>query len=262
MRSMTMASRKKTKQVSASDRTTAVGRDLIKMHRFAADLLDQHGLTDWSVFWVYSFDNNKHGGGVTLDHAKRIVFSAAQVAMFTPAARRDAVRHEVAHALVGVAAEHSDVWKQKAIELGSSGADAHQVSWSLYPWYGLCPDGHEFVSIDPPGTTGFLCEDKAHDKPAPVERFKRNAKSRAFDPGVKKMVETYPEPVSVPEFQVGDTVYVIPYGSDEFDNAPLTVLEVGERNYSTRSSITGDEIQVRHEMVRAAPDLEPEPDEL
>jgi hypothetical protein len=254
-----MASRKNSKQVSASDRTTPVGRDLNKMHRFATDLLAQHGLSDWSVFWVHSLDNS-HGGGATFAHAKRILFSAAQIAMLTPAERRDAVRHEVAHVIVGVAAEHSDVWKQKAIELGGSGAEEHHVNPSLYPWCGLCPDDHQFVSVDPPGATGFQCGDKAHDKLVPIDRFIRNAKSHVFDPGVKKMVETYPEPASVPEFQVGDTVYVVPYGSDDFDNAPLTVLEVGERDYLTRSVTTGDEYQVRHGAVRATPDSDSGPD--
>lgn len=256
-----MSSRHKGKQVSAGGTTAPVWRDLRKMHRFATDLLAEHEIGgDWSVFWVYSFDNNRHGGAATHGHAKRIVFSAAQVAMLTSPVRRDVVRHEIAHAIVGVAAGHSDVWKQKAAELGCLGTEEHGVDPSLYPWRGTCPDGHDFVSVDPPGAAGFLCEDEDHGKPVPVDQYKKNLESRVFDPGVKKMAATYPEPESVPEFQVGDTVYVIPFGSDELDNVPLIVLEVLKRDYLTQSIVTGDEYQVRHEMVQADPEPDAEPE--
>ena len=238
------------KTATAGNRTTPVGRDLEAVHRFAVDLLTQRGLSDWSVFWAHSIEKSD-GGGVTFGHAKRILFSAAHIAMLTPAERRDAVRHEVAHAIVGVAAGHSDVWRKQAIELGGSGAESHTVDGLQYPWYGLCPDEHGFVSVSPPGARGFVCEHDSHEEPVPVKRWKKNAKSRALDPGVKKMAETFPEPASAPVFGVGDTVHVIPYGSEEFDNAPLTVLEVGERDYLTRHVDTGDEHRVRHEMVAA-----------
>lgn len=241
------------KTTTIGNRTTPVGRDLETVHRFAVDLLAQHGLSDWSVFWAYSIAKSDGGGG-TFAHAKRILFSAAYVAMLSAAERRDAVRHEVAHAIVGVAAGHSDVWRNMAIELGGSGVESPVVAGLLYPWYGLCPEGHAFVSVLPPGATGFVCEDDSHEEPLPVERYKRNSRSRAFDPGVKMMSETFPEPASVPVFSVGETVYVIPFGSEEFDNAPLTVLEVSERGYSTRHADTGDKVSVRHEMVAATPE--------
>lgn len=233
-------------------RTTAVGRDLETVHRFAVSLLAQHGLSDWLVFWAYSVED-ADGGGVTRAHAKRIVFSAAYVAMLSRAERRDAVRHEVAHAIVGVSADHSDVWRDKAIELGGTGADSIVASWELYPWYGLCPDDHPFISVTPPGLDGFACEDKVHDEPVPLKWSKRNVKSRAFDPGVKKMAESYPEPVSAPAFSVGDTVYVIPFGSEKYDNAPLTVVEIAERSYVTRHVETDEEVTIVFEGVAADP---------
>lgn len=233
-------------------RTTAVGRDLETVHRFAVSLLAQRGLSDWLVFWAYSVED-ADGGGVTRAHAKRIVFSAAHIAMLSRAERRDAVRHEVAHAIVGVSAGHSDVWRDQAIELGGTGADSVAVRGELYPWYGLCPDDHAFVSVRPPGPDGFACEDKAHDEPVPLKLSKRNVKSRAFDPGVKKMAETYPEPLSAPAFSVGDTVYVIPFGSEEYDNAPLTVVEIAKRRYVTRHVETDEEVTIDFEGVTAAP---------
>ena len=232
---------------------TPVGRDLEKVHRFAKDLLAQHGLDgDWSVFWAESLENSD-GGGVTRAHAQRIVFSAAHMAILLPDERRDAVRHEVAHAIVGVAAGHSDVWRSKAIELGSSGATSHSPNVLLYPWYGLCPDGHSFVSVRPPGLTGFVCEEDAHDKPVEVTTWKRNARSRAHDPGVKKMAETFPEPVPSPAFGIGETVYVIPYGDEKYDNAPLTVIRVSARQYVTRHADTDEDVTVDFEGVSAAP---------
>ena len=167
-------------------RTTTVGRDLEKVHRFAVSLLAEQGLKDWLVCWACSVED-ADGGGVTRAHAKRIVFSAAHFVMLSPAGRRDAVRHEVAHAIVGVAAGHSDVWRDQAVELGGTGADSDSVSWDLYPWRGQCPDDHPFLSVDPPGPDGFACQNEAHDEPVPLKWSKRNVASRAFDPGVKKM---------------------------------------------------------------------------
>lgn len=233
-------------------RTTAVGRDLETVHRFAVSLLAQHGLSDWLVFWAYSVEESD-GGGVTRAHARQIVFSAAYVAMLSPAERRDAVRHEVAHAIVGVSAGHSDVWRDQAIELGGTGSDSLVVRGTLYPWYGLCPDDHPFVSVRPPGSDGFACENKAHDEPVPLKLWERNVKSRAFDLGVKKMAESYPEPVPAPAFSVGDTVYVIPFGSEEYDNAPLTVVEIVKRRYVTRHVETDEEISIDFEGVAAVP---------
>lgn len=240
---------------AAGNRTTPVGRDLQTVHRFAVDLLAQHELGDWSVFWTHSMEMGD-GGGATFSHAKRIIFSAAHLALLTPEQRRDAVRHEVAHALVGVASGHSEVWRKAAVDLGGSGAESHTVDGLLYPWYGQCPDDHGFVSLTPPRATGFVCEDASHEEPVPLKWSTRNAKSRALDPGVKKMAETYCEPSSTPAFGVGDAVHVIPYGSEEFDNAPLIVLEVGERDYLTRHVDTGEEHRVRHEMVAATPEPE------
>ena len=223
------------------------------LFRSAVDLLAQQGLSDWSVFWEYSLTKSD-GGGVTYGHAQRILFSSAFMSMLPAAERRDAVRHEVAHAIVGVAAGHSDVWRNMAIELGGSGAEQHDLAVELYPWKGGCPKGHVFHSVRPPGVAGFVCADASHEEPPPLEWHQRNSKSRAFDPGVKMMAETFPEPPSVPVFSVGETVYVIPFGSAEYDNAPLTVLEVDARGYSTRHADTGDEISVRHEMVAATPE--------
>lgn len=238
---------------SAESRATPLGSDLEAVHRFAVNLLARHELSDWSVFWAYSIEK-ADGGGVTYAHAKRIVFSAAHMAVLTVAERQDAVRHEVAHAIVGVAAGHSDVWEKKAIELGGSGAASLAPDGRRFPWYWRCPDEHVAVFVNPPDASVLLCEDPSHKEPSPMKLWKKNAKSRAFDPGVMKMAEMYPEPASTPAFGVGDTVYVIPFGSEEFDNAPLTVLEVGERDYLTRHVDTGVEHHVRHEMVAAEPD--------
>lgn len=127
------------------------------------------------------------------------------------------------------------------------------MSGELYPWYGLCPDDHLLVSVRPPGPDGFACEDKAHDEPVQLKWSKRNAKSRAFDPGVKKMVETYPEPVPAPAYSVGNTVYVIPFGSEKYDNASLTVVEIAKRSYVTRHVETDEEVTIDFEGVAAAP---------
>lgn len=224
------------------------------MHRFAQSLLLEQGLSDWSVFWVYSLED-AHGGGVTRAHTRRIVFSAAYLAMMSPSERRDAVRHEVAHVLAGVAAGHSQVWRDRAIALGSTGSDSISINGLLYPWYGFCPDDHPFVSLDPPGSAGFVCEDDAHDEPEAVTLWKRNPKSRAFDPGVHLMVEAYLEPVSKPAFKVGDTVYIVPFGDKKYDNASVRVVKVSSRMYITRHLATDEEIPIAFDAVTDGPEL-------
>ncbi|WP_277209232.1 hypothetical protein [Isoptericola croceus] len=234
-------------------RATPVGRDLAKVHRFAKDLLAQHGLSDiWSVFWAESLENS-NGGGATRTHTKRIVFSAAHIALLAPAERRDTVRHEVAHAIVGAAAGHSEAWRSKAIELGGSGLAQLTHSALLYPWYGRCPDGHAFTSVRPPASTGFTCRDDSHDEPVELEWWEKNAKSRALDPGVKRMAEEFPEPEPpAPAFSVGETVYLVPFGH-KLDNAPMTVVEVKARQYVAHHADMGEDFNVDFEAVAAAP---------
>lgn len=237
---------------STQARTTVVGRDLETVHRFAQHLLAEHGRSDWSVYWAETIEE-EGAGGVTRAHSKRIVLSAANLAILSSDGRRDAVRHEVAHAIVGVGEGHSTAWQEMATQLGGTGADTKEVSWTRYPWYGLCPDEHPFVSVRSPGPDGFTCQDSAHDDPVPLKLTKRNAKSLAFDPGVKKMVDSYPEPVSSPAFAVGATVYVVPYGSGAYDNARATVTAISERAYTVELAETGEEIDLAFEGASAQP---------
>ncbi|MTD13925.1 hypothetical protein GIS00_08210 [Nakamurella sp. YIM 132087] len=228
-------------------------RDLQTVHRFAKALLSQHGLHGWSVFWAHSIESTDLGG-VTLAHIDRIVFSATHMAMMTPAERRGAVRHEVAHAIAGVAAEHSDGWKEVVVGLGGSAEDSKLVNPLLYPWFGLCPDDHGFVSVRPPGPNGFLCEDESHDAPVPLKVWRRNPKSRAFDPGVARITDSYPEPKSIPTFEVGARVKVIPFGSVKYDNVSLTITGITERDYLARHDQTDETIVIHFDGVTNAED--------
>ncbi len=185
--------------------------------------------------------------------AAPIVFSASYMAMLTPAVRRDAVYHEIAHAIVGVAAGHSESWREKARELGGSGVTAPDVDGGRFPWIGICPSGHPVASIRPPGATEVRCADVSHDEPVLVSRWTTVRKSKFFDGGAKKMSEVHAEPPSAPQFVAGDVVYLVPFGSEMEDNMRLVVLEVRERHYLVRADATGDEFLARHESVSRHP---------
>ena len=48
-------------------------------------------------------------------------------------------------------------------------------------------------------------------------------------------------------------MYVVPFGSEKYDNAPLTVIEIGERSYETRHAETDEELSINFEGVTATP---------
>lgn len=233
-------------------RATTIERDLQAVHRFAEQLLAEHSLRDWSVFWTELLEDSD-GGGVTRAFTKSIVLSAAHLAVLTRDERRDVVRHEVAHALVGPAAEHCQVWQDKAVELGGTGLRHLQPPGVRYGWFGLCPDQHPFVSMLPPGPDGFMCEDESHDEPVPVERWKRNHKLPAHDPGVKRMAQQYPEPPATPTFAAGDAIYIIPFGHATLDNARATITAVGGRTYTILVDGESDEVELDFAGAAAQP---------
>jgi len=68
-----------------------------------------------------------------------------------------------------------------------------------------------------------------------------------------RWLRRFPKPVPSPSFGIGETVYVIPYGDQKYDNAPLTVIRVSARRYVTRHAATDEDVAVDFEGVSAAP---------
>ena len=112
-------------------RALAMGRSLMR----------EHGLEGWQIV----ADRAKTRAGVCRFGRRQIGISAPLTTLHDEAEVRDTILHEIAHALVGPEHGHDEVWRAKAIEIGSSGercvrADAPRVAGD---WVGRCPAGHE-----------------------------------------------------------------------------------------------------------------------
>lgn len=83
----------------------------------ARRLMDEHGLTDWDLV----FDNAKTRAGVCRPGRREIGLSQPLTKLHADDEVRDTILHEIAHALVGAEHRHDAVWRQKAVEIGSSG---------------------------------------------------------------------------------------------------------------------------------------------
>jgi predicted SprT family Zn-dependent metalloprotease len=108
--------------------------------RMAIALMAEHGLTGWRLV----FDSAKTRAGVCRPQRKQIGLSRHLTALHGEAEVRDTVLHEIAHALVGPAHGHDDVWRATAVRIGCSGLrcvsqDAPRVEGH---WVGVCPAGH------------------------------------------------------------------------------------------------------------------------
>lgn len=115
--------------------------DLDDAGRLGRRLLDEHGLTDWSVV----FDRAKRRAGICRPASKQIGLSGPLTALHPEAEVRDTLLHEIAHALVGPEHGHDEVWRATARRLGCSGqrcssADAPRIEGD---WIGTCPAGHQ-----------------------------------------------------------------------------------------------------------------------
>ena len=114
--------------------------DLRDAFAMAEDLLDHHGLRDWSVV----FDNAKRRAGVCRFDRSEIGLSAPLTQLHSDADVRDTILHEIAHALAGPRHGHDATWRGIARRIGCSGdrcmsVESPQVAAA---WLGVCSAGH------------------------------------------------------------------------------------------------------------------------
>ncbi len=111
--------------------------------RLARQLLDEHGLNDWTVV----ADRAKVRAGVCRFGTRQIGLSRAVTEVHTDDEVRDTILHEIAHALVGPGHGHDAVWRRKARAIGSTGDTYVPRTAARVPgaWLGTCPAGHELT---------------------------------------------------------------------------------------------------------------------
>lgn len=104
---------------------------------FAREVLDSHGLSDWSVQW----DRAKRRAG-SCSHSRTTVTLSKPLAMLYPEeVMRAVVLHEVAHALAGPDHQHDEYWKKIARALGAPPQASLPSALPQPPplWRGKCP---------------------------------------------------------------------------------------------------------------------------
>jgi len=118
----------------------------------ARSLLEQHHLTRWS----FQFDNGRKRAGCCQYTTKVISLSYAFARQASEADLTDTILHEIAHALVGKAHNHDEVWRAKAQEIGCSGRRCHDLQF-VPPRYIVTCERHCWVATAERRRRGVVC---------------------------------------------------------------------------------------------------------
>ena len=84
--------------------------------REARDLMDRHGLTDWT----FRFSAARRTIGLCMEKERVIQLGRHHAANDPPLQVTDTILHEIAHALAGTAARHGPAWRRIALSIGAT----------------------------------------------------------------------------------------------------------------------------------------------
>src|SRR5699024_6211387 len=114
--------------------------DTTRALALARQLLDEHGLDDWSV----TLDRARRRAGVCRYQRRQISLSGPLTRIHDEEQVRDTILHEIAHALTGPRAGHGPRWRAAARELGARPLRCLPEDAATIPgaWIGTCPAGH------------------------------------------------------------------------------------------------------------------------
>ncbi|QFG67453.1 SprT-like domain-containing protein [Ornithinimicrobium pratense] len=116
----------------------------MEMHRAAAlaqSLLAEHALTGWT----FAFDRARVRAGACHYDDRLITLSPHLTRAHDQAQVRETLLHEIAHALVGPGHGHDEVWRARALAIGSTGRRCYAAGEDpAVPgrWQGRCVAGH------------------------------------------------------------------------------------------------------------------------
>jgi predicted SprT family Zn-dependent metalloprotease len=122
-------------RVIAAVTRTAAELDSIAHH--ARELLEQHHLSLWS----FHFDNGRKRAG-SCQYGTQVISLSYEFARHAPAEEiHDTLLHEIAHALVGKAHNHDDLWRATARAIGCSGRRYHELQFTPPRYIVQCARG-------------------------------------------------------------------------------------------------------------------------
>ena len=105
--------------------------DLTEAKQLALSLMDQYGLLHEG--WTFSYDTHVSRFGSAQYGPKRITMSPALVFANSKDEVEEAIRHEIAHALLGPGFGHSHAWKVVAKLVGSIGSRCYSEENVISP---------------------------------------------------------------------------------------------------------------------------------
>ncbi len=232
--------------------------ELEAARRLGRELLDEHGLGDWTLV----FDRAKRRAGICRYATRQIGLSAPLTSLHAEADVRDTILHEIAHALVGPSHGHDAVWRRTAVRIGCSGQRCTdpQLPSVEGDWVGTCAAGHRITRHRRPARPGSCAECSPRfsvdnlltwtyrGEPGVMTAQYRAELARALTRARE------PEPVAdlveqVAGVRPGDRLQVVAPGS-KYDGATGTLVKRGRTRYHLR--VGGAVLTVPFALARPA----------
>jgi hypothetical protein len=122
------------------------------VQRIARELLDRHGLHDWTV----KMDNARRRAGQCNHTRRQLSFSLGLMWERHWDETHMTITHEVAHALTP-GRHHDEVWQAKHRELGGDGKRCFEHDDQDAPWIGVCAHGVRYPRYRAPKPGTYRC---------------------------------------------------------------------------------------------------------
>lgn len=198
----------------------------------AEGLLDEHGLTGWSVV----LDRAKTRAGVCRADRREIGLSAPLTALHSPEEVRDTILHEIAHALVGPRHGHDAVWRATARRIGCSARRLSSAPRPDGPWSGTCPAGHVVTRHQRPSRVVACGRCAGGFDPANVLRWSHRGREvplTEMTPGYRqewaRLQDGEPGRVALQRLPLGSVVRL--GGAGRFAGATGRIVKLGRTRY-------------------------------
>ncbi len=201
----------------------------------ATRLMDQHGLTGWRLV----FDNARTRAGVCRSDRQEIGLSRYLTDLYSPDQVREAVLHEIAHALVGPGHGHDRKWRTVARRIGCSGqrcmpADAPRVDGT---WVGVCAAGHRTTAHRRPVRVRSCRGCSATFDPAAILTWTHQGRPAPMHPRYEAELARIRAPRAEPpmtRLEVGDRVRL--NGAGRYAGLAGTIVKRGRSRYQVQTT--------------------------